>query len=55
MALYKDGADISGQTVKLTDTITMILKLDDDYIGMYKYITLQIVLINMLMYTFEVI
>jgi len=32
MVLYKDGSDISGGTVKLTDTITMILKLDTEYL-----------------------
>ena len=33
MKLYKDGADISGGSVKLTDIVTMILQLDDEYIG----------------------
>lgn len=32
MALFKDGSDVGGQTVKLTDVITMILKLDDEFI-----------------------
>ena len=33
MALYKDGVDISGSTVKLTDVVTMLIQLDDEYIG----------------------
>ena len=33
MALFKDGTDISGTTVKLTDVVTMLLQLDNDYIG----------------------
>ncbi|KAH3710042.1 uncharacterized protein LOC127857978 isoform X2 [Dreissena polymorpha] len=33
MTLYRNGVDISGQTVKLTDIITMVLKLDSEYIG----------------------
>ncbi|KAH3752847.1 hypothetical protein DPMN_187473 [Dreissena polymorpha] len=32
MTLYRNGVDISGQTVKLTDTITMVLQLESEYI-----------------------
>ena len=32
MTLYKDGSDISGGTVQLTDIVTMILQLDAEYI-----------------------
>lgn len=32
MALYNDGTDVGGSTVKLTDTITMIMQLDAEYI-----------------------
>ncbi|XP_052278484.1 uncharacterized protein LOC127876969 [Dreissena polymorpha] len=31
MTLYKDGVDISGQVVKLTDIITMVIALDSKY------------------------
>lgn len=34
MALYNDGVDVGGATVKLTDTITMIMQLDAEYIRM---------------------
>ena len=33
MKLYKDGIDVSGSDVKLTDVITMTIQLDDEYIG----------------------
>ena len=34
MKLHKDGADISGGSLNLTDIVTMILQLGDEYIGM---------------------
>ena len=36
MALYSNGNSVSGSTVKLTDTITMVMQLDAEFIGM-KY------------------
>lgn len=32
MSLYSSGTDVGGATVKLTDTITMIMQLDAEYI-----------------------
>ncbi|XP_045178100.2 uncharacterized protein LOC123538202 [Mercenaria mercenaria] len=32
MKLYKDGVDISGSDVKLTDLVTMTIQVDDEYI-----------------------
>ena len=34
MKLYKDGQDVSGSDVKLTDLVTMTIQLDDEFIGM---------------------
>lgn len=33
MKLYKDGEDVSGSDVKLSDVMTMTIQLDDEYLG----------------------
>ena len=38
MVLYKDGVDIGGQNVKLTDLVTMTIQLDEEFVGNYGYV-----------------
>lgn len=33
MYLYKDGSDVAGRSVKLTDMITMTVQLGEEYLG----------------------
>lgn len=36
MSLYRNGVDVDGSIVKLTDEITMVVQLDQEYVGMYS-------------------
>jgi hypothetical protein len=42
MKLYKDGVDIGGSDVKLTDLVTMTIQVDDEFIGIFFLIFVDI-------------
>lgn len=46
MKLYKDGIDVSGNDVKLTDVITMTIQLDAEYLGNSKLFMLLVFAIS---------